>query len=116
MSDYWKDAAALLRKAAATIEARSALRDGETDLIDEAAEIAGFEPDQILTALTALKLARFVRANDLDSAIDFLAYQARQFSGALDASRTVEVPVYDGIGVPFDDEEPPLRSVMGDKL
>lgn len=117
MSEYWKDAAALLRKAAATIEARSNLRDreDEADLIDVTAELAQVDPEVVLEVMMGLKSARFGRSGDFDSAVDLLAYQARHLAQGIEQPRTVEVPVY-SMGVPFDDEEPPLRAAVGDKL
>ena len=107
MSQHWKEAAALLRKAADTIEARSRLRDAENepDLIDVTAEISGTDADTVLDVLVALKVARFERAHDFDSAVDQVAYQARAL-----VSRIAHAKPAPPVLVPFDDEEPPLRA------
>lgn len=108
MSIFWKDAAALLRKAADTIDSRGRLRDadGEADLVDVTAQIADVPADTVLDVLVALKVARFDRAHDFDSAVDWLAYLARKLAS--------EVAVPKPKPVAFDppevfDDEPPLN-------
>lgn len=85
MSARWKRAAELLREAADTIDQRSALRDDDDgqDLIYVASELSRLPATTILTAFMAVKEARWRRAGDLDSAVDFLAYQARLFAEAV---------------------------------
>jgi len=80
MSDKWGIAADLLQEAIDTIRARGSLRDGETDLIDEAARVCGRTPDDVLDVMLAIKHVRFLRAGDWDSAVDFIAYKARAFA------------------------------------
>ena len=109
MSVFWKDAAALLRKAADTIDARGRLRDAENepDLVDVTAQIADVPADTVLDVLVALKVARFDRAHDFDSAVDWLAYLARKLAA--------EVAIPKPRAVAFDppeqfDDEPPVRA------
>lgn len=111
MSILWKDAAALLRKAADTIDARGRLRDAENepDLVDVTAQIADVPADTVLDVLVALKVARFDRAHDFDSAVDWLAYLARKLAAE------VAVPKAKAPPIPFDpveqfDDEPPTRA------
>lgn len=113
MSGFWQDAAALLRKAADTIDARGRLRDaeGEPDLVDITAQIADVPADTVLDVLVALKVARFDRAHDFDSAVDWLAYLARKLASEV-AVPKVQKP---SPLVPFDpaeqfDDEPPTRA------
>jgi len=75
----WNNAANLLREAADTIEERGTLRDveGYADTIEVAAKISGLHPKAVLKVQLALKQARFDRSGELDSALDYLAYQAR---------------------------------------
>lgn len=82
MSARWKRASELLREAADTIDKRSPLRDDDEgpDLVYVAADLSGIAPTTILSAMMAVKEARWRRAGDLDSAVDFLAYQARLFA------------------------------------
>lgn len=109
MSELWHEGAALLRKAAEIIEARGRIRDakGEPDLIEVTAQIADVSPDTVLDVLIALKVARFDRAHDLDSAIDWVAYLSRKLAG--------EVALPKQKPIPFDpaeqfDDEPPTRA------
>lgn len=112
MSILWKDAAALLRKAADTIDARGRLRDAENepDLVDVTAQIADVPADTVLDVLVALKVARFDRAHDFDSAVDWLAYLARKLAAE------VAVPKAKAPAIPFapaeqlGDDEPPTRA------
>ena len=80
MSLKWKRAEELCLEAAAIIRERGSLRDGETDLIDEAAAACGRSADVVLDVMLALKHVRFLRAGDWDSAVDFIAYKARAFA------------------------------------
>jgi hypothetical protein len=81
----WHIAANLLIQAADTIRQRGSLRDDDSgaDLIDLAAGVSGKSPDAILDAMLAIKHVRWMRAGDLDSAIDFLAYKARAFANGV---------------------------------
>jgi hypothetical protein len=113
MSGFWKDAAELLRKAADTIDARGRLRDaeGEPDLVDVTAQIADVPPDTVLDVLVALKVARFDRAHDFDSAVDWLAYLARKLASEVAVPKAQKPSPL----VPFDpaeqfDDEPPTRA------
>lgn len=78
----WNIAANALREAASIIEQRSALRDDPSgrDLLCDAAELSGLSAETILSSMLAIKEARWRRAGDWDSAVDFLAYQARYFA------------------------------------
>lgn len=82
MSARWKQGAKLLREAADVIDQRSALRDDDEgpDLVYVAAELSSIPATTILNAMMAVKEARWRRAGDIDSAVDFLAYQARLFA------------------------------------
>jgi hypothetical protein len=111
MSTFWQDGAALLRRAADTIDARSRLRDaeGEPDLVDVTAQIADVPADTVLDVLVALKVARFDRAHDFDSAVDWLAYLARKLASEVAVPKPKGAPVI----IPphaFDAEEPSLRA------
>lgn len=92
MSDKWVIAADLLQEAIDTIRARGSLRDGETDLIDEAARACGRTPDDVLDVMLAIKHVRFLRAGDWDSAVDFIAYKARAFANGAKIEPCGQVP------------------------
>lgn len=112
MSNFWQDAAGLLRKAADTIDQRGRLRDaeGEPDLVDVTAQIADVPAATVLDVLVALKVARFDRAHDFDSAVDWLAYLARKLASEVAVPKVKPSPL-----VPFDpaeqfDDDPPTRA------
>lgn len=81
MQAKWKIAADLLEEAARTIRQRSAGRDaGDFDTIEMAADSCDIEPIEVLDVMLALKGARYTKAGDRDSAIDWLAYRARAYA------------------------------------
>ncbi len=84
MQEKWKLAADLLEEAAQTIRDRSGQRDaGEHDTVEIAADIAGVEPIEVLDVMLAVKEARYIKSEDRDSAVDWLAYRARAFADSV---------------------------------
>lgn len=115
MQPKWSLAADMLEAAARTIRERSQKRDsGAEDTIDMAAAIACTSSGEVLTVLLALKDARYHKAGDYDSAVDRLAYQARDY--AEDFYRRAK-PETDGFkpGPPIDPPEhapPPIMEAL----